>query len=191
MVSLAFLTSLCGRIVADRTSLANMHGEQRAKRARRKRGSLGSRSYSCHVDKMLDIIQAKDKKHQTAKSGWLETGPSFIRESHIRQVSQCSMTGLYQEAQLDSLSDEKHNSAVALYSIVVGYCDRKGKIKFPNHTLPIANYAWLLRRPSSHMPVPLFVYACTFVYIRLLISTIYVYTYHPGLCLPPRCAPGI
>jgi hypothetical protein len=34
------LTSLRGHIVADRTSLTNMHGEQRAGRARRKRSSL-------------------------------------------------------------------------------------------------------------------------------------------------------
>jgi hypothetical protein len=114
MVSLASLTSPYGHTVAGRTSLANMHGEQRARRARRKRGSLRPRSYPCHVNKMLDIVQAKDEEHQTAKSGWLETGPSFIRESHVWQVSQCSMTGLYQEAQLDSLLDGKHNSAVAL-----------------------------------------------------------------------------
>jgi hypothetical protein len=53
MVSLASLTSLCGHIVADRTSLANMNGGQRARRARRKRGSLRSLSYFCHVNKII------------------------------------------------------------------------------------------------------------------------------------------
>jgi hypothetical protein len=38
------LASLRGHIVADGTSLTNIHGEQRARRARRKRGSLRSRS---------------------------------------------------------------------------------------------------------------------------------------------------
>src|SRR5947209_16522037 len=101
MVSLVSLRSLRSHIVVDKTSLDNMYGEQRARRARRKRGSLRSRSYLCYVNKMLDIAEAKDKEHRNAKSGWLETGRYSSENRMYGRFHNVQMTGLYQEAQLD------------------------------------------------------------------------------------------
>jgi hypothetical protein len=56
--------------VADRASLTNMHGEQRARRARRKRGSLKSRS--CYICKYMHrgVFGGKYRGLTESYCGW-------------------------------------------------------------------------------------------------------------------------